>query len=245
MMFLPPRALSEREWNKPSIKKPALIIKKERRHVNSSDEKCPQKERIPDGSGWKGESPGEIPHRSSAGKTQQLASFLNKIGDRLSESSRYLRGLDAVLEGVDDPITAMATCACILHQRLPAASWTGFYRVVAPRLLRVGPYQGPLGCLEIPFDRGVCGAAARERAPQVVARRPSVSGAHRLRRGGALGDRDSDLRSARRARRRARHRFPSARRLRRDRSRGARSASPSGCAPALAAMSRGFLQPAA
>ena len=79
-----------------------------------------------------------------------------------------LRELDAVLEGVDDPITAMATCACILHQRLLVASWTGFYRVVAPRLLRVGPYQGPLGCLEIPFDRGVCGAAARERAPQVV-----------------------------------------------------------------------------
>jgi len=79
-----------------------------------------------------------------------------------------LRELDAVLEGVDDPITAMATCSCVLHQRLPYASWTGFYRVVAPRLLRVGPYQGPLGCLEIPFDRGVCGAAARERAVQMV-----------------------------------------------------------------------------
>lgn len=79
-----------------------------------------------------------------------------------------LRELDAVLEGIDDPITAMATCACILHQRLSYASWTGFYRVVAPGQLRVGPYQGPLGCLEIPFDRGVCGAAARERSPQVV-----------------------------------------------------------------------------
>jgi GAF domain-containing protein len=76
--------------------------------------------------------------------------------------------IDAVLAGVDDPITAMSTCACILHGRLPYASWTGFYRVVAPGLLRVGPYQGPLGCLEIPFDRGVCGAAARERAPQLV-----------------------------------------------------------------------------
>lgn len=78
------------------------------------------------------------------------------------------REIDAVLEGVNDSITAMATCACILHQRLDAASWTGFYRVVAPSLLRVGPYQGPLGCLEIPFDRGVCGAAARDRATQVV-----------------------------------------------------------------------------
>lgn len=78
------------------------------------------------------------------------------------------RELDAVLAGVDDPITAMSTTACVLHQRLPHASWTGFYRVVAPRLLRVGPYQGPLGCLEIPFDRGVCGAAAREGTVQIV-----------------------------------------------------------------------------
>jgi L-methionine (R)-S-oxide reductase len=77
--------------------------------------------------------------------------------------------LKSVLEGLQDPIAAMASCACILHERIPASSWTGFYRVVAPGLLRVGPYQGPLGCLEISFDRGVCGAAARERRTQVVA----------------------------------------------------------------------------
>jgi len=76
--------------------------------------------------------------------------------------------LGAVLEGLEDPIAAMASCACILKERLPDASWVGFYRVVAPGLLRVGPYQGPLGCLEIPFDRGVCGAAAREGATQLV-----------------------------------------------------------------------------
>src|SRR5690349_25178492 len=79
-----------------------------------------------------------------------------------------LRDLDAVLAGVEDDVSAMATCACLLHERLSYASWTGFYRVVAPGLLRVGPYQGPLGCLEIPFDRGVCGAAARQRATQLV-----------------------------------------------------------------------------
>jgi GAF domain-containing protein len=77
--------------------------------------------------------------------------------------------LNAVLAGLEDPIAAMASCACILKERLPSASWVGFYRVVAPGLLRVGPYQGPLGCLEISFDRGVCGAAARERATQLVA----------------------------------------------------------------------------
>ena len=46
--------------------------------------------------------------------------------------------------------------------------WTGFYRVVSPRLLKVGPYQGGHGCLVIPFEKGVCGQCARERKPQVV-----------------------------------------------------------------------------
>ena len=50
--------------------------------------------------------------------------------------------------------------------------WTGFYRVVEPTLLRVGPYQGTLGCLEIEFGKGVCGAAAAERRTIVV---PDVS----------------------------------------------------------------------
>ena len=62
----------------------------------------------------------------------------------------------------------MASTASLLRDALPQASWIGFYRVVAPGLLRVGPYQGPLGCLEIPFSRGVCGAAAREQATQLV-----------------------------------------------------------------------------
>lgn len=79
-----------------------------------------------------------------------------------------LMEVEAVLEGTGDAITAMSTCVCVLHQKLPLSSWTGFYRVVAPGLLRVGPYQGSLGCLEIPFERGVCGAAARERRTQLV-----------------------------------------------------------------------------
>lgn len=78
------------------------------------------------------------------------------------------REIASLIEGLDDPVAVMASVASVLHQRLEVASWTGFYRVVAPGLLRVGPYQGPPGCLEIPFDRGVCGAAARKRETQVV-----------------------------------------------------------------------------
>jgi L-methionine (R)-S-oxide reductase len=75
---------------------------------------------------------------------------------------------EALLDRLDDPVAAMATAASAVHARLPYASWTGFYRVVGPGLLRIGPYQGPVGCLEIPFDRGVCGAAARELRSQLV-----------------------------------------------------------------------------
>ncbi len=78
------------------------------------------------------------------------------------------RDLEATLDGIDDAIAAMATVACLVYRRVPGVSFAGFYRRVAPDLLRIGPYQGPLGCLEIPFARGVCGAAARERATQLV-----------------------------------------------------------------------------
>jgi len=77
------------------------------------------------------------------------------------------RTLEAVLAGLADPIAAMATTSALLHHGF-GHLWTGFYRVVAPDLLRVGPYQGTLGCLEIPFGKGVCGTAARERRTVLV-----------------------------------------------------------------------------
>lgn len=83
--------------------------------------------------------------------------------------SEVEREIAALIEGLDDPVAAMASCAAVLHGRLEQASWTGFYRVVPPGKLLVGPYQGPPACLEIPFGRGVCGAAVRLRETQVVA----------------------------------------------------------------------------
>jgi L-methionine (R)-S-oxide reductase len=74
----------------------------------------------------------------------------------------------AVLEGIDDEVTAMATISSLVHHGFQYL-WTGFYRVAVPgRLLRVGPYQGTLGCLEIAFGKGVCGTAAAERRTVVV-----------------------------------------------------------------------------
>lgn len=73
----------------------------------------------------------------------------------------------AVMSGIDDDLAGMATLSSMLHHSF-GFFWTGFYRVVAPDLLRVGPYQGTLGCLEIQFGRGVCGTAAAEKRTVVV-----------------------------------------------------------------------------
>src|SRR5689334_11598958 len=75
--------------------------------------------------------------------------------------------VDSVLEGIDDEIAGMATISALVHHAF-GHLWTGFYRVVQPSLLRVGPYQGSLGCLEIPFGQGVCGKAATERRTLIV-----------------------------------------------------------------------------
>ncbi|HEX5971839.1 MAG TPA: GAF domain-containing protein [Gemmatimonadaceae bacterium] len=74
----------------------------------------------------------------------------------------------AVLAGMRDDVAAMATISALIHHAF-GHLWTGFYRVVAPGdLLRVGPYQGTLGCLEIRIGRGVCGTAAAEHRTVIV-----------------------------------------------------------------------------
>lgn len=76
--------------------------------------------------------------------------------------------LRSLTHGETDAVSLMATVACELHHAHPLSDWTGFYRVVAPDLLKIGPYQGGHGCLVIPFSRGVCGAAARTGEVQLV-----------------------------------------------------------------------------
>ncbi|WP_231592563.1 GAF domain-containing protein [Pelagovum pacificum] len=74
----------------------------------------------------------------------------------------------SLTEGEDDVVALMATVACELHHADSRFDWTGFYRVTSPGLLKIGPYQGGHGCLVIPFERGVCGAAARTGEVQLV-----------------------------------------------------------------------------
>ena len=87
---------------------------------------------------------------STDNTTQKKTALYKSIVERIS----------LLLETETDEIAALATVACELHLGI-LTDWTGFYRVTAPELLTVGPYQGTHGCLRIPFHRGVCGESAR------------------------------------------------------------------------------------
>lgn len=78
------------------------------------------------------------------------------------------RTIAALTHGETDEVALMATLACEIHHADDRFDWTGFYRVTEPGLLKIGPYQGGHGCLQIPFDKGVCGAAARTGETQLV-----------------------------------------------------------------------------
>ena len=78
------------------------------------------------------------------------------------------KSIASLTEGEDDAVALMATVVCEVHHSDDRFDWTGFYRVTAPDLLKIGPYQGGHGCLVIPFSRGVCGAAARTGKTQLV-----------------------------------------------------------------------------
>lgn len=87
----------------------------------------------------------------------------------MADYSSLRQSIAALTEGETDQVSLMATLACEIHHADDRFHWTGFYRVVGPELLKIGPYQGGHGCLVIPFSRGVCGAAARTGETQLVA----------------------------------------------------------------------------
>ena len=84
------------------------------------------------------------------------------------EHNEIYQRITSILEGEDDWVTAMATVVCEMHHAFDHYHWTGFYRTTSPGMLKIGPYQGGHGCLHIPFDRGICGAAARTGETQDV-----------------------------------------------------------------------------
>ena len=78
----------------------------------------------------------------------------------MSKAAQYdlvYRQIAALLEGETDPVAKMANLAAVLHETF-GFWWTGFYRVAGDELI-LGPFQGPVACMHIPYGKGVCGTA--------------------------------------------------------------------------------------
>src|SRR6185312_924867 len=77
----------------------------------------------------------------------------------------------AVIAGEPNIVARYASASSLLAQAFPDRFfWTGFYFVDPDKNneLVIGPYQGTLGCLRIPFGKGVCGACAAKRESIIV-----------------------------------------------------------------------------
>jgi L-methionine (R)-S-oxide reductase len=79
-----------------------------------------------------------------------------------------LEQAQAITAGESDLIANLSNLSALVYHELADVNWVGFYLLRAPELLVLGPFQGKVACLRIPFSRGVCGAAARTQTTQLV-----------------------------------------------------------------------------
>ena len=86
---------------------------------------------------------------------------------KISKYQRLYNQIKELTTPVNNPISRMATISAILHHKMKGYFWTGFYLLNEGELL-VGPYQGPLACLRLKKDTGVCWAGINTKETVVV-----------------------------------------------------------------------------
>ncbi|WP_394561669.1 GAF domain-containing protein [Aquipseudomonas alcaligenes] len=75
--------------------------------------------------------------------------------------------LESLLVDERDFVANAAQFSAFLFHELGDLNWAGFYLNKEEQLV-LGPFQGKVACVRIPFGRGVCGAAASSRQTQRV-----------------------------------------------------------------------------
>jgi GAF domain-containing protein len=88
------------------------------------------------------------------------------MSEKIEKYRLLERQVASLLEGETDVIAKMANVAAVLHEAF-GFWWTGFYRVAGEELI-LGPFQGPVACMHIPFGRGVCGSAWKQNETIIV-----------------------------------------------------------------------------
>ncbi len=62
----------------------------------------------------------------------------------------------------------LANVSALLAANLEDLNWIGFYLVQDESSLILGPFQGKVACTAIPYGKGVCGTAWKEKRVMVV-----------------------------------------------------------------------------
>ena len=92
---------------------------------------------------------------------------LNAAGAGLAGYNLLAVQLEALLAGERDFIANAAQFSAFLYSQVDDLNWAGFYLNRDGELV-LGPFQGQVACVRIPFGRGVCGAAAASLQTQRV-----------------------------------------------------------------------------
>ena len=92
---------------------------------------------------------------------------LNATGAGLNGYTLLQAQLESLLADERDFIANAAQFSAFLYHQLDDLNWAGFYLNRNEELV-LGPFQGQIACVRIPFGRGVCGAAAASRQTQRV-----------------------------------------------------------------------------
>ena len=93
---------------------------------------------------------------------------LTGVGAGLEGYAMLAAQVEALLAGERNLVANAAQLSAFIYQEVPDLNWAGFYFVEDGDQLLLGPFQGKVACMRIPFSKGVCGAAARERRTQRV-----------------------------------------------------------------------------
>ncbi|MCU4157804.1 GAF domain-containing protein [Carboxylicivirga sp. A043] len=90
-----------------------------------------------------------------------------KEQSKIKRYQRIYEQIKQLIEATDNPASRMATINAILHHKMTDFYWTGFYELVNGELL-VSAYQGPVACLKLKKDTGVCWAGINRKETVVV-----------------------------------------------------------------------------
>lgn len=92
---------------------------------------------------------------------------LNSAGEGLDGYRLLAAQLESLLADERDFIANAAQFSAFLYTQLDDLNWAGFYLNRNEELV-LGPFQGQIACVRIPFGKGVCGTAAQSRETQRV-----------------------------------------------------------------------------